>query len=142
MPRDWTWRRLAERDGNRVEVAPNTPVVNQEGQIVRHQCAKRTKPALQRFLDKVAVVEKEWDESPCWIWQGHINQETGYGQLKDDANRTVNAHAFSYNQYVGDLGEGEELTQGCDQRACCSPRHVYAVARSENKKRCKSKLYE
>lgn len=137
MGRDWTWKRLEGKDGPQ-NVAPNTLVVNRQGDVVRHQCPKRTIPALERFLNKIAVSNVfEFDGTPCWMWQGHINAETGYGQLKDDSNKTVNAHAFAHDQFVGDLENGQELTQGCDRRACCSPHHVYAVARSQNKKRSK-----
>lgn len=140
MPRDWTWKRL-ERESGPQDVAPNTLVVNRQGNTVRHQCQKKTIPALERFLNKIAVSEVfEFDGTPCWMWQGHINAETGYGQLKDDSNRTVNTHAFSYGQFNGDLEAGQELTQGCDRRACCSPHHVYAVARKKNQKRRKERV--
>lgn len=111
---------------------------NKEDWLVRKTAPRPVRPALERFFEKIEVSKVHyWDSTPCWDWTGHINETTGYGQLKDDHQRVVNAHAFSYDQFVGDIEPGQELTQGCDRRQCCNPRHIYPIKRRENKKRRK-----
>lgn len=143
MRRDWTWKRLETEPSHSPDIGPRSLRLNRKGWLVRHQKPKPTRCALVRFLKKIVVSDLySWNGSPCWDWHGHINKQTGYGQIKNAENKTVNAHSFAYNEFVGKVGAGEELTQGCDRRQCCSPFHISTIARSENEKRCKSRIGE
>src|SRR3990172_5191800 len=84
----------------------------------------------QRFLAKVQKTET------CWIWMG-AHGRGGYGDFRigstrDKTRRVVQAHRWSYEYYVGQIGDGLEIDHLCRVPACVRPDHLEPVTHDEN----------
>ena len=84
---------------------------------------------LQRFWSKVRVETGPLD-TPCWAWAAAIN-DNGYARFWDK-DRTVNAHAWAYRQFVGAVPAGLQLDHLCENRWCVNPHHLEPVTQREN----------
>lgn len=82
------------------------------------------KPALERFWDKVKIVD-----SGCWEWQGYLTR--GYGYLKD-GKKLVAAHRFAFRLLKGGIPEGMTLDHLCRNRCCVNPDHLEIVTMRTN----------
>lgn len=71
--------------------------------------------------------------SPCWIWDGHRNDD-GYGIITTDEGQR-GAHRVYYVRYRGAIPEGLEPDRLCRQRDCVNPWHQEPVTRAENTRR-------
>lgn len=80
---------------------------------------------IERFHAKVI----ETDDG-CWCWQGALTYN-GYGQFWD-GTKTVRAHRWSYQHYVGAIPEGLTIDHLCKNPACVKPTHLEAVTIREN----------
>jgi len=76
----------------------------------------------------------------CWIWQGELNRN-GYGTLRIKGRRKM-VHRIVYEALVGPIPPEQIVDHLCRSRACCSPRHLEAVAHAENTRRGLAKLFE
>lgn len=87
-----------------------------------------TDPAVlkARFLKKV-------DKRPsgCWLWRGHVNKVSGYGQFWD-GERVRGAHQVSYELFKGPIPKGHEPDHTCRVRRCVCPDHLEAVTHRVN----------
>lgn len=85
---------------------------------------------LSRFNAKHAVSDTlSWNGTPCWIWTKPNDQ--GYG-LIGSGGRTVRAHRFAYEHFIGPIPEGLELDHLCRRPSCVNPLHVEPVTHHEN----------
>src|SRR3990167_6104016 len=68
--------------------------------------------------------------SGCWLWVGGVRGK-GYGAFWFDG-KSVQAHRFAYEAYVGPFPEGMIADHGCRVRLCVNPWHVEPVTNQEN----------
>ena len=74
--------------------------------------------AIIRFNQKYVVDE----ETGCWQWIGSIN-ENGYGKFSIKC-KSIRAHRFSYEYYVGPLEDRLVIAHICNNRKCVNYNHL------------------
>lgn len=82
-----------------------------------------TKPE-KRFMEKVRIIDG------CWVWIGAITWD-GYGRFRLP-DKTVKAHRWSYQHFVGRLPDGLTVDHLCGTRSCVNPNHLEPVTMVEN----------
>lgn len=73
----------------------------------------------------------------CWLWVGLINRD-GYGVFQKSGCGSNLAHRFSYQYFIGSIGDGLELDHLCRVRRCVNPWHLEPVTGRENWLRSRS----
>ena len=81
-----------------------------------------------RFLAKIVA-----SPNGCWIWQAAIKSD-GYGVFWVNG-RTVRAHRFAYEMFVGPIPDGLQTDHLCRNRNCVNPAHLEPVTNQENFRR-------
>lgn len=79
---------------------------------------------LQRFVAKVDRTDC------CWLWNAAIST-TGYGKF-GVWPKTVSAHRFAYEAFVGPIPTGLHIDHLCRNRQCVNPQHLEAVPQRVN----------
>lgn len=69
-------------------------------------------------------------DSGCWNWSSVAGN--GYGCVRRDDGKQVNAHRFIYEALVGPIPAGCDLDHLCRNRRCVNPDHLEPVSRREN----------
>lgn len=73
----------------------------------------------------------------CHLWQGKVDKR-GYGVISV-GNRTMYAHRFAYETFVGPIPEGLHVDhvheRGCRHRHCVNVEHLEPVTPAENTRR-------
>lgn len=84
----------------------------------------------QRFLSKFT----QGSPTECWLWE-KATDANGYGVLRV-GEKTVKAHRFSYEHFVGPIPKGKELDHQCRTPPCVNPDHLLATTHKENLENC------
>ena len=75
----------------------------------------------------------------CWEWQGYRflrrGGTTGYGKFGVTPQRTVQAHRFAYELWVGPIPKGHVVHHVCENIACVRPDHLEAVPNGVHQRR-------
>ena len=80
-------------------------------------------------------VDRGYD-TPCWIWQHHINRGYGKTNIKRAGRmRSESAHKAYYEDRYGVVPKGMELDHLCRVRSCVNPTHLEPVSHAENMRR-------
>lgn len=83
------------------------------------------KEPIERFMEKVCI-----GETGCGFWTAGTN-EKGYGQFRVNG-RTVKAHRWAYEYFIGPIPDGLQLDHLCRNRSCVNPAHLEPVTSREN----------
>jgi len=78
--------------------------------------AFRSKDKLSYFLDRIAA------NGDCLDWVG-CKHAAGYGWAKWHG-RMIRAHRYSYDLFVGPVGEKLHVMHLCDRPPCVNPEHL------------------
>jgi hypothetical protein len=83
------------------------------------------KPPIERFHSKYEIDQ----ETGCFNWTGHKIKE--YGRLEING-KSIIAHRFSYETFVGPLDPKLEICHNCNNKSCVNPNHLRQDTRSSN----------
>lgn len=82
------------------------------------------------------VLEDRGYNSPCWIWNRHINKTSGYALMSrwhaNHRDKSRYAHRYFYALVIGPIPEGLQLDHLCKVRCCVNPNHLDPVTAEEN----------
>ena len=84
-----------------------------------------TRPLIQRFLEKIDVLENK-----CWVWTGCVARG-GYGIIRINGHNYY-AHRVSYELYKNNISTGLEVDHLCRNSSCVNPDHLEPVTPREN----------
>jgi hypothetical protein len=78
-------------------------------------------------------VEVGEDLNGCWEWTGAWRSRFGYGRIRDEDGRCVQAHVAMWELYNGEVPDGMWLLHECDNPQCCNPAHMHPGTAAENR---------
>ncbi len=87
---------------------------------------KLNKEPIERFNERYSVNES----SGCWEWKYKMFPN-GYGRFYVN-KKSVKAHRFAYETFVGPLIEGLVIAHNCNNRKCVRPDHLRQDTQKSN----------
>jgi len=82
-------------------------------------------PAALRFWQHVQVTPT------CWLWTSSVNHK-GYGLFRNDDQRYVPAHQWSFDNLLGGRRPGASVLHRCDVPACVKPTDLFQGTHLDN----------
>lgn len=74
-------------------------------------------------------------KGPCWIWQGTLHPNYGYGQVcLQNPKRIRRAHRAAWELLRGPVPEGKDLHHHCEVKLCINPDHLEPLTQLEHGK--------
>lgn len=64
----------------------------------------------------------------CWLWD---NNKDKYGQVWISKNKSIRAHRWSYEFFIGPIGN-LIICHDCDTPGCVNPFHLFAGTQKDN----------
>lgn len=77
------------------------------------------------------ATSKQWWTSPCELWRGSVDRETGYGFIFA-GTKALRAHRVAWEAKHGPVPEGLVLDHLCRNRACVNLDHLEPVTHRVN----------
>jgi hypothetical protein len=71
------------------------------------------------------------DADGCWIWQGFVNPNTGYGGVSY-RNKGWRMHRLMFKLSGRELRADLDVCHSCDKPACCNPDHLWQGTAKDN----------
>ena len=68
--------------------------------------------------------------SGCWLWNS-TKDKNGYGVIGIN-KKTIKAHRFSYETFIGPLDTELEICHSCNCKSCVRPDHLRQDTKSSN----------
>ncbi len=91
-------------------------------------------PGHQARGNWMPVIEDRGYETPCWIWQGSLD-ENGYGRItfqRGGHKRSLSVHVMYFEDRFGPSPTGTHHHHKCRVRSCVNPAHLEPLTASEH----------
>lgn len=90
--------------------------------------------------ERLKSLSKIDSSSNCWEWIGAFkgkNKLQQYGNIVvgsriDKTRKTISAHRYSYEIFVGKIPDGKWVLHKCDNPKCINPNHLFLGNRQDN----------